>query len=311
MEVYYLQIFSDFKNFFTIHDSNFESKQKFIQILNKTLLETEYDPNSIEISIAKLLRYSTNQLSTKEVQLYLKKIEYYQIWFMDSNYVYMTPGNFENLINYTILIIDENVDYKHQSIYSFNSLVEELKESYLNAPEGYQMTMVHLFGIKNAEKLKSIPLKDISIKATQKESLYVEISKGIKLSKFVQIIEKKDDKYVNTKILHSPVKQGNPKPLTDLLSDFEEFCLDGTISGKSNSYRLAMKYLFEYLNINELSDELLVKLNFVERSLKDIHSFHYKELLKELQQKNRTSYLTSGFIKAALSKFKVFIKDKV
>jgi 5-methylcytosine-specific restriction protein B len=69
-------------------------------------------------------------------------------------------------------------------------LIKALKEMYTNAPEGYQMTMVHLFGIQFAEQLIGESTKKIAIEATGKDSLYVEIGKGIKLSKYVRLIEK-------------------------------------------------------------------------------------------------------------------------
>jgi hypothetical protein len=49
------------------------------------------------------------------------------------------------------------------------------------------MTYVHLFGIKNYKALESLNLSKISFKATGQKFLYVEINKGMKLSKFVSI----------------------------------------------------------------------------------------------------------------------------
>lgn len=68
-------------------------------------------------------------------------------------------------------------------------LIIKLKEMYNSAPQGYQMSFVHLFGIRYAEQLKKQPIKRIAFEATGKESLYVEIGKGIKLSKYVYELE--------------------------------------------------------------------------------------------------------------------------
>ena len=70
-------------------------------------------------------------------------------------------------------------------------LVTELKKMYKTAPEGYQMTYVHLFGIRYAVELSKHSLKNIAIEATSKDSLHVEIGKGVKLAEYV--VEKRDD----------------------------------------------------------------------------------------------------------------------
>ncbi|WP_371246635.1 DUF4357 domain-containing protein [Mycoplasmopsis agassizii] len=74
----------------------------------------------------------------------------------------------------------------------YEELIEMLSLSYNNAERGYQMTMLHLFGIKYAEKLKDVSrekLCDIVNAAigSGKESLVLEIRKGVKLSGWVTI----------------------------------------------------------------------------------------------------------------------------
>ena len=68
-------------------------------------------------------------------------------------------------------------------------LINELKHMYSNAPNGYQMSMIHLFAIKYAKELKKYTLKTIAILATGKASFATEISKGINLANFVSIKE--------------------------------------------------------------------------------------------------------------------------
>lgn len=64
-----------------------------------------------------------------------------------------------------------------------------LKEKYVNAPKNEQVANIHLFGIEYAEIIKKNNYKIIEIirLAEMKESYKVELSKGIKLSKFVTL----------------------------------------------------------------------------------------------------------------------------
>ena len=68
-----------------------------------------------------------------------------------------------------------------------NELGGILKEMYNNAPEGYKVANIHLFGVKYA----SIIFKN-NFKATEivrnsglNQSYATEVSKGVKLSKYV------------------------------------------------------------------------------------------------------------------------------
>jgi hypothetical protein len=88
-------------------------------------------------------------------------------------------------------------------------IINVLSEMYLNAPEGYQMTMVHLFGIMYAQELENMRIKDIVYNATGKSSLWVEVSKGIKLSKYIKM----DKNIIGAKgclVLNDNKKQSQP-----------------------------------------------------------------------------------------------------
>ena len=67
-------------------------------------------------------------------------------------------------------------------------LGEKLSDMYHNAPSGDKVAMIHLFGIKYADEinLSKISNKDIAIKANIPESYKTEISKGVKLAKYVK-----------------------------------------------------------------------------------------------------------------------------
>lgn len=70
-----------------------------------------------------------------------------------------------------------------------NSLAEILKEMYEGAIKGEQVAHIHLFGIKYAEEILNNGYKVIDIikKSGLNTSYATELSKGIKLSKYVCI----------------------------------------------------------------------------------------------------------------------------
>ena len=66
-------------------------------------------------------------------------------------------------------------------------LGETLTNMYNSAPEGYKVTFIHLFGIKYSKEIISnqLSVKKILEFSTVKPSFSTEISKGIKLSRYV------------------------------------------------------------------------------------------------------------------------------
>jgi len=65
----------------------------------------------------------------------------------------------------------------------------KLQEMYTNAKNGEKVVMIHLFGIKYANEIQNCDCstKDIAVAANINESYGTEISKGVKLSKYVTI----------------------------------------------------------------------------------------------------------------------------
>ena len=70
---------------------------------------------------------------------------------------------------------------------SIKELGEKLNEMYNNAPHGDAVAMIHLFGIKYSEQISKsgYSKKDIANSAGIQESYATEISKGMKLAKYV------------------------------------------------------------------------------------------------------------------------------
>lgn len=88
---------------------------------------------------------------------------------------------------------NNDVISKNEGVYKMTEfqLGNILKEMYSNAPKGDQVAHIHLFGIKFADVLENQRLskKEILNNAGLPESYQTEISKGIRLAKYVIIKE--------------------------------------------------------------------------------------------------------------------------
>ncbi|HBV87532.1 MAG TPA: hypothetical protein DEF42_12970 [Desulfosporosinus sp.] len=62
-----------------------------------------------------------------------------------------------------------------------------LREMYDNAPAGYQVANIHLFGVKYASIIlgENLKVTDIIKASGIKESFKTELNKGVKLAKYV------------------------------------------------------------------------------------------------------------------------------
>jgi hypothetical protein len=71
-------------------------------------------------------------------------------------------------------------------------LGRELREMYLNAPKGDAVAMIHLFGIIYADEISNFDnaKKEIIIESGISESYITELSKGVKLAKYVNPLNK-------------------------------------------------------------------------------------------------------------------------
>lgn len=72
---------------------------------------------------------------------------------------------------------------------TLNELGNKLNEMYFNSKEGEAVAMIHLFGIKYAVEITSSGESKVAIAnaAGIRDSYATEISKGVKLSKFVEV----------------------------------------------------------------------------------------------------------------------------
>ena len=83
-----------------------------------------------------------------------------------------------------------------------------------------------------------------------------------------------------------------------ILDDFEEYCTNEIVSGKARSYKLAIKYLCDYLKITQFYNESIAKIEYTANELKDYNSSTYKEVLSFLTKRRQSSYLLKGWINA-------------
>jgi len=70
---------------------------------------------------------------------------------------------------------------------TLQELGKVLHDMYTNSDEGESVAMIHLFGIKYADEINRLDIskKEIAIAAGINSSYGTEISKGVKLSKYV------------------------------------------------------------------------------------------------------------------------------
>ena len=96
--------------------------------------------------------------------------------------------------------------------------------------------------------------------------------------------------------------------LEKFLIQFEEYCITpGIDSGKARSYAKAVEYLCDYLKISVINEETTLMIRNIEHNVYDKNSKTYQELLSFLSSRGQKSYLTKGFIKAALKYFFNFV----
>jgi len=91
------------------------------------------------------------------------------------------------------------------------------------------------------------------------------------------------------------------------LKQFEKYCDSENKSGKGNSYAKAILYLCDFLccDICDKTTPALILEN--EENIKNKKSLFYKDFLDFLKRRNQSSYLASGFVRAALRYYFDFI----
>jgi|SRR5690554_641216 len=181
--------------------SDLQTLELYLTFYNR-LKTIGYDPISIEFQIL-TLKKNNKLLIDDDIKKFSREIMrmYPQISLDRENFILrILPNDYIKILN----DLENNLEFiekliqKHKSNHYKETSNREaeiielsnlLKKYYDEAPDGYQMTFLHLFGIKYQDRLKKVPIKRLTILATGKESLYVEISKGMKLHDYVEIIK--------------------------------------------------------------------------------------------------------------------------
>ena len=91
--------------------------------------------------------------------------------------------------------------------------------------------------------------------------------------------------------------------IDELVTQFKTYCQRRFPSntGTAVSYTNAVRYLLEFMNVAEISNDLFSEIKSIEPDIRDSESILYGELQKHFEMAGRESYLKKGFLKAALS----------
>ncbi len=297
---------------------------KILLDLLSELNKLEFDPISIELTIDRL--NSANKYNFNEVESYILHLcSVFNTLNYDSKYhlLRMLPHDYESLVDYLNSNQSHLEDIAYDSKFKVNNfdisiaesnenLVNILRDMYQNAPQGYQMTMVHLFGIKYSSQLENVSTKDIAVKATGKDSLWVEIGKGMKLSKFVQPIPTDSELNASSSNISQDSKESIGKMSYDIFYDTNDILVMDkyNLVIKSNERNYLYKFRDRKVNwINSGGTPTFFKcLDF------EWNGSSWKSLMTDFTEWiiDKLGYLDDGFIniKSSWSKQMVFSRDK-
>ena len=68
---------------------------------------------------------------------------------------------------------------------TINELGKTLSEMYTNAPKNEQVTMIHFFGVKFAEDIQKVGVREVIEQSGKHSSYITELNKAVKLAKYV------------------------------------------------------------------------------------------------------------------------------
>ena len=92
-----------------------------------------------------------------------------------------------------------------------------------------------------------------------------------------------------------------------LLSSFYVYCkTPGIDSGKAQSYVNAIQYLCDFLGVHQINEQIVAKFKSLEIEISRFNNATRIKLLNFLERRRQSSYLTGGFIRAALRYFYPF-----
>lgn len=119
-------------------------------------------------------------------------------------------------------------------------------------------------------------------------------------------------KKIKKHIIHFDEAEGIDNNLEELnmyhlLENFKSYCkTPGINSGKAQSYANAIQYVCDFLGVKVINQQVVSQLKKLEVFIYNYNSEEYNNLLSFLDKRKQKSYLTGGFIKAALKYFYPF-----
>lgn len=103
------------------------------------------------------------------------------------------------------------------------------------------------------------------------------------------------------------INKGDKFDMHNLLEGFKVYCkTPGIDSGKAQSYVNAIQYLCDFLGVRHIDEQVVVKFKNLEFNIYRSNSETRNSLLTFLKNRRQSSYLTGGFIRAALRYFYPF-----
>lgn len=90
--------------------------------------------------------------------------------------------------------------------------------------------------------------------------------------------------------------------IKEFIEKYKSFCNTkfGTQTGTAASYANALKYLFEYLGVDNIDETAILTVKSIESDIRDSRCAFYNNILDDFSSKGRVSYIKKGFVKAAI-----------
>ncbi len=96
------------------------------------------------------------------------------------------------------------------------------------------------------------------------------------------------------------------------IANFKKYCTEkyGSRTGTAVSYTNAIKYLFEYLHMENIDNESVLELRSIETNIRNTNSSLYKDILEFFVTRGQSSYIEKGFLKAAIPVLYEYLKTQ-
>lgn len=188
-------------NYFVLPNEISKIQATILTSFYSILTSIPQDPISTEIQIERII-IESSKLGAKvsqemivelnnEITLGNLDMDVGLIRILPDKYSFVIEGLKDNLEKIVISLFNESHTKSFEPIMSYNEnfteLTQNLRKVYNNAPRGDHTIVLNLFGIKYSKNLIRFPIDTLTLHATGKKNLWMEVRKGIKLSDYVDI----------------------------------------------------------------------------------------------------------------------------